>query len=1772
MSQLKQLLHTVIFNTATLFVCFVLLLVGDESSQDSLRHYTSGVNCLIHIAPREVVFIDANVSNWQFLRDSIPPQIEVVVFDANTDGLAQMAMWAQNRAGYDAIHLFSHGSVGTLQLGDFSLNQHTINARAEELADIGAALNKSGDLLLYSCDVAAGQTGSTFVSRLAQLTGADIAASNNLTGNSQLGGDWLLETHFGLIKNKMLAVNGYLHILAAPTIVSTPMTTIGHQAVYSYAPKATDADNQLLTWSVKSGTTLPTWLTLTDTMVVSTLAGQAPTTNIETSAAARGNGAFVDGTGSDARFKLPYGFTIDDQGNLFVADWENDAIRKVTPEGVVTTFATGFGEPKDVAIGPDGMLYVADTGTDVIYKLDSTGNKTVYAGVSGLSGSTEGTRLAAKFNNPNSLVFYTDSGTTYLYIADRNNGKVRVLNMATDTVSTLISDFDEPTGVSVDSRGDVFVAERGNGTETTPGTGWIKKITMTSRISGTVSTIATLNESNPYDVMIDNFDNVYVAGWNANKIFKLTPNFNRTVYTLSILVGSTAGPLNDGLNSTFSRPIGLGTDQNGYVYVADHYNNTIRKIEFGYRLTGTPTAPGVYPVSLTVSDGDNEIDHLFTIIVPDLPVFQSAATNTDGTKVILTYDVALNAATAATSAFTVNVNVNNNAVTAVAVIGSTIELTLTTAIANAQTITVAYTDPTTGNDMSAIQNTVGGDAMSFTAINVTNNVPDTTPPVFDVTPVTSNVGGTSLTLAASLNESGKIYYLIVADGETAPTAAEVKAGANYGSVIKITSGNSATSGGNFDVTFNITSLTASTAYDSYVVAEDNETTPNVMATVIKIDVTTTAFVDIDAINAISIIELAARGNSFFYEVLKNADASELSRLTLDRKNLFAFGLTEIQFLELNDRIQGMYTNAERLLNMANLPLDQINTQLMVLLLGALNALSGAEIATLGSVRLVELINTVNLDFSLVPDDKVVDILINLPVAVIPQLQSAVTAGIFDALDDAHLVALPLIVKNNLIFIFSETDFLTRNDRIQGMYTNAERLLNMANLPLDQINTQLMVLLMGALNALSGAEIATLGSVRLVELINTVNLDFNLVPDDKVVDILINLPVAVIPQLQSAVATRIINALSAASLATLPENLRVALVQASKLATVTTLTSVPNPSIYGSSVTFTAIVSPGAATGTVDFKDNGNNLTGCNSQPLNSGAATCVTASLSVGAHTIAATYSGDSQHLISTGNQTQTVSSGYTPPPPPDPAPITPPITPPVIEVPIVTPPVIELPIIEAPINSDTDNDGQDDAIEAGRDNDNDGIPDNLDPNDDNDGIDSVIEAQVPPRPNENGDVVIGDGNGDGITDTLQPNVTSLPFLHTDTAVTNPGNAPPVYVTLAATGLNNDGVKLTNVSQEDAPPDLPDDPAAPRLPLGLIRFTSELPPEADSQNFELTVPAAIATNGYWKQTAGGGWANLASAEYGGSIVTDEHGTRLNFTIQDGGPFDNDGAINGTINDPGGPGYTGATGVIFLPRNNGLSIFERLKVYGQRGQEGVRLNRGMGTILDQNIDGIVLPKALDQYEWRQMGNSARITGTNLEATITVREGIGTEILSIEGLLYLRLLGTEMYLGDQLLNSTPQRFTAAVFNESLNTTIRAVDAEFFPNTQPNRVFLSANARFTAAEDGNFYGQKGYETVVIHNPINCTLDQNIERVELNDSLTAYSVQQQGNTLEIQRDDHDALIKIAINPSVNGTLLVFTDDNVFVRLYSGGQLFINEHSLVPNTWLRLETTVIDK
>ncbi|WP_298236018.1 DUF4347 domain-containing protein, partial [uncultured Azohydromonas sp.] len=150
---------------------------------------------------KEVAFVDTAVGNYQALEAGIRAGVEIVEIDGSGSGLAQIARWAQTHAGYDAIHILSHGSEGLLHLGRdqlsvANLGQATVQAG---LAQLGQALAADGDLMLYGCSVAHGATGQAFVAALAAATGADVAASQDATGAEAFGGDWVLESQSGSV-------------------------------------------------------------------------------------------------------------------------------------------------------------------------------------------------------------------------------------------------------------------------------------------------------------------------------------------------------------------------------------------------------------------------------------------------------------------------------------------------------------------------------------------------------------------------------------------------------------------------------------------------------------------------------------------------------------------------------------------------------------------------------------------------------------------------------------------------------------------------------------------------------------------------------------------------------------------------------------------------------------------------------------------------------------------------------------------------------------------------------------------------------------------------------------------------------------------------------------------------------------------------------------------------------------------------------------------------------------------------------------------------------------------------------------------------------------------------------------------------------------------------------------------------------------------------------------------------------------------------------------
>lgn len=183
----------------------------------------------------QIVFIDPNVADNDVLVQKIlqsergaSGKIELVYLDAEIDGVKQVANWLKQYNDLDALHFITHGQDGSINIGQGSLTQETIAEYESDLALWGASLTDSGDIFLYGCSVAETAIGQAFVDQLSQVTGADIAASNDPSGSEEYGGDWMLEHSVGLIDAQSLfdaATLNYSHLLADYTFDSAVMRT-----------------------------------------------------------------------------------------------------------------------------------------------------------------------------------------------------------------------------------------------------------------------------------------------------------------------------------------------------------------------------------------------------------------------------------------------------------------------------------------------------------------------------------------------------------------------------------------------------------------------------------------------------------------------------------------------------------------------------------------------------------------------------------------------------------------------------------------------------------------------------------------------------------------------------------------------------------------------------------------------------------------------------------------------------------------------------------------------------------------------------------------------------------------------------------------------------------------------------------------------------------------------------------------------------------------------------------------------------------------------------------------------------------------------------------------------------------------------------------------------------------------------------------------------------------------------------------------------------------
>ena len=326
---------------------------------------------------------------------------------------------------------------------------------------------------------------------------------------------------------------------------------------------------------------------ITPAGVVTTLAGNP---------GVQGN---VDGTGSAAEFNDPEGIAVDASGNVYVADGSADLIRRVTPAGVVTTLAgtayhTGsddgagsaarFHSPLDVAVDAAGNVYVADANNNEIRRMTPDGVVTTLAGSAAEAGSVDGAGAAARFYYPYALAVDASGA---VWIADRGNYQVR--RMSSDgTVTTMAgaplsngyvdgtgsaARFDHPMGVALDAAGNLYVGEATNSD--------VRRVTP----AGVVTTYVGKNFTNsaggsdqlifPEGVAVDATGTLYIADTDRNRIYKVPPGASPLFVAGSGQHGATDG---QGVAAGFDSPVGIAVDAAGNVFVADTGNQAIRKV------------------------------------------------------------------------------------------------------------------------------------------------------------------------------------------------------------------------------------------------------------------------------------------------------------------------------------------------------------------------------------------------------------------------------------------------------------------------------------------------------------------------------------------------------------------------------------------------------------------------------------------------------------------------------------------------------------------------------------------------------------------------------------------------------------------------------------------------------------------------------------------------------------------------------------------------------------------------------------------------------------------------------------------------------------------------------------------------------------------------------------------------------------------------------------------------------------------------------------------
>lgn len=348
------------------------------------------------------------------------------------------------------------------------------------------------------------------------------------------------------------------------------------------------------------------------------VAGQSYT--FTTIAGVAGPGGAADGTNSDARFYDPAGLALDGAGNIYVADMDNHTIRKLAPAGtnwIVSTLAglagtlgsadgtnddARFDHPSAVAVDTATNLFVTDNYNQTVRKLTPIGTNWVVSTVAGLAGAkgfADGTDSDARFNAPRAIAVDSADG---LYVTDELNYTVRgVKPVGSNWVASTLAgvggnlyggfvdgtngdaEFNLPFGIARHVGGNLYVADFGNNAirRIAPiGPDWVT--TTVAGFSGNRGAndgpASTAMFNGPNGIAVDASENLYVADQFNDTIRKVAPTGSSWVVSTLAGLALQAGT-NDGTGTSarFNGPSGIVVDKAGNLFVADSFNNTIRK-------------------------------------------------------------------------------------------------------------------------------------------------------------------------------------------------------------------------------------------------------------------------------------------------------------------------------------------------------------------------------------------------------------------------------------------------------------------------------------------------------------------------------------------------------------------------------------------------------------------------------------------------------------------------------------------------------------------------------------------------------------------------------------------------------------------------------------------------------------------------------------------------------------------------------------------------------------------------------------------------------------------------------------------------------------------------------------------------------------------------------------------------------------------------------------------------------------------------------------------